>query len=126
VNRNRGWAAFDERVRIVERAYVERLRQQAAALIRRCGDVPSEAFLDEIAGAALASGAFRDKAWQVAMLLYGKPARQNSEKVIDLREMISSTGSSRRKVLDRAQQRVDVLGRRVAHDSRAHRAASVA
>ncbi len=126
MDRERAWAAFDERVKMVERAYVERHRQRAADLVRRCGEEPSEEYLAGIVEEAFASGAFRSKAWQVALVLYGKPARHNVEKVIDLREAIHSTGSPVRQLPERRQQRVDVVDGRVAHEAGPDRATSVA
>ena len=89
VGKDAAWARFDERVRIVERAYVERHRQQVAELMRRYGEEPTEEYLDAVADEAEAAGSFRSKAWQVALVLHGKPARENVEKVIDLREAIT-------------------------------------
>ena len=88
VGRERAWGSFNRRAKIVERAYVELHRRQAAEVVRHHGDEPSEAFLAEIADAALATGAFRSQAWQLALALHGKPARHNVEKVIDLRDAI--------------------------------------
>ena len=89
MGRESAWARFDERVRLVERAYIERHRQQVAALVRRHGEEPTEAFLDRVIREAASTGTFRNKAWQVALALHGKPARENVEKVIDLRDAIS-------------------------------------
>jgi hypothetical protein len=80
------WGRFDRMVDVFERAHAELYRRRAAAEARGCGGARAEAVAAARAERLRRSGAFRDKAWLLALALHGaRPGRGGSDE-IDLRE----------------------------------------
>ena len=82
--------SLDRLANLIERAYVERYRRRAAALLARWGDDDAARKATSLAGVLSAGGAIRPEARRLALVLHAKAARP--EDVLDLREVGSRPG----------------------------------